>query len=100
MLRKVSKRQKSLDELTQQVESWFAEVEEQMETETRDLRSALKAQGDDLLVAIETTSKELSSNLQAEAAEISDVKLGREDLAGLLSEVALRLKKDFKLPKT
>lgn len=91
---------KNLDELAQQVESWFAETEEQMETEARDLRSAVKTQGDDLLLAIDTMSKEQSSNLAAEAAELADAKLGREDLASLLSEVALRLKKDFKLPKT
>jgi hypothetical protein len=59
----------------------------------------LKSQGDDLLEVIDATSGELSSSLQHEAEALADAKLGRDDLAGLLSEVALRLKKDFKLPK-
>ncbi len=90
---------KDTDALGQQVEGWFAEVEEQMESETRQLRAALKEQGDELFTAISETSAQFSSTLQGQAQELSDTKLGRDDLAALLSEVALRLKKDFKLPK-
>lgn len=88
-----------IDNLGQQVESWFAEVEEQMESESRQLRASLKAQGDELLEEIQDTSKQVSSSLQGETQELAEAKLGREDLAALLSEVALRLKKDFKLPR-
>ena len=45
------------------------------------------------------THEQLSESMAEETRSLADGKLAREDLAALLSEVALRLKKDFKLPK-
>ena len=86
--------------LTQQVETWFAEVEEQFETDSRELRDALHQQGEDLATQIREARDELTESLTSETRSLSDSKLAREDLAGLLSEVSLRLTKDFKLPKS
>ncbi len=90
---------KDLDSLGEQVEGWFAEIEEQMESESRALHAALKEQGEELLGVINEHSEHLNSSLQGEARELAETKLGREDLAGALAELALRLKKDFKPPK-
>ena len=90
---------KDLDNLGQQVEGWFAEIEEQMESESRQLHAALKEQGEDLLGAINDQSEHFNSSLREEAGDLAESKVGREDLAGMLAELALRLKKDFKLPK-
>lgn len=75
---------KQVDNLGKQVEGWFAEVEEQMEAEARELRSSFE---------------QMSSSVLGEAKDLANAKLDREDLADVLSEVALRLKKDLKLPK-
>ena len=48
---------------------------------------------------IAETRDQLSAALTDEARSLDNSKLAREDLAGLLSEVSLRLTKDFKLPK-
>lgn len=85
-------------ELAQQLESWCAELEEQIGTETQDLRGLLQEQGEELSGTIHDTHEQLSKNLATETRNLADGKLAREDMAALLTEVALRLKKDFKLP--
>lgn len=90
---------KEYKELAQQVESWYAELEEQIGSETQDLRGTLQEQGEELAGMIHDTHEQLSKNLATETRSLADDKLAREDMAALLTEVALRLKKDFKLPK-
>ncbi len=85
-------------ELTQQVESWYAELEEQIGSETQDLRGILQEQSEELAGMIHDTHEQLSKNLATETRSLADNKLAREDMAALLTEVALRLKKDFKFP--
>lgn len=87
-----------LKELSQQLESWCAELEEQIGSETQDLRGILQEQGEELSGMIHDTHEQLSKTLTAETRDLADGKLARDDLAALLTEVALRLKKDFKLP--
>lgn len=88
-----------IKELTDQVETWFADVDDQLATETRDLRASLHEQHEALSQLISETHEQLSEALGAESRALTDAKIGREDLAALLSEVALRLQNDFKLPK-
>lgn len=88
-----------LGDLVTQVETWFAEVDEQLSTESKDLRSTLHDQAKDLTVQIREVHDQLQASLQKEAADLAQAKLGREDMAALLTEVAMRLNKDFKLPK-
>lgn len=82
-----------------QVEVWFAEVDEQLSSESKDVRETLHEQCTDLTAQIRENRDQLQASLQKEAAALADVKLGREDMAELLTEVAMRLNKDFKLPK-
>ena len=88
-----------LKELTDQVETWFADVDDQLATEAKDLRTSLHEQHEALSQLISETHEQLNEALNAESRALTDSKLAREDLAGLLSEVALRLQNDFKLPK-
>ncbi len=87
-------------DFAEQVEAWFAEVDDQLAGEMKTLRTTLHEQGKELAAQIREAHAELQVALQKEATELADVKLAREDLAALLTEVAVRLKKDFKLPKT
>jgi archaellum component FlaC len=89
---------KEFKELAQQVESWCAELEEQIGTETQELRGVLQEQGEELSGMINDTHEQLSKSLATETRNLADGKLAREDMAALLTEVALRLKKDSKLP--
>jgi len=89
---------KELKELGQQLESWYAELEEQIGSETHELRGLLQEQGEELSGMVSDTHDQLSKSLASETRNLADGKLAREDLAALLTEVALRLKKDVNLP--
>ena len=89
---------RELKDLAQQVETWCVELEEQIGTEAQDLRGLLQEQGEELNGLISDTHDQLSKTLASETRSLADDKLAREDMAALLTEVALRLKKDFKLP--
>ena len=88
-----------LQNLVEQVETWFAEVDEQLASEAKGLRKALLDQSEELSTYVQETYDQMTAELQKEADELADKKLAREDLAALLTEAATRLKKDFKLPK-
>ncbi|MDH3337765.1 MAG: hypothetical protein OEM76_08070 [Gammaproteobacteria bacterium] len=90
---------RELKDLTQQVEAWFGEVEDRIEVESKELRDSLHEKNEELAALITETRDHLNAALSNETRELADTMLAREDLAGLLSEVALRLKNDFKLPK-
>lgn len=90
---------RDLKDMTNQVEGWFGEVEDRLDTESKDLRNSLHEQSEELAALITETRDQLNAALVSETRNLADGKLAREDLAGLLSEVALRLTKDFKLPK-
>lgn len=85
-------------DLAQQVETWCVELEEQIGGEAHDLRSLLQEQSEELNGIIRDTHEQLSASLASETRTLADAKLARDDMAALLTEVALRLKKDFKLP--
>ena len=87
-------------ELTDQVETWFAEVDDQLATEAKDLRTSIHEQHESLSRLINETHEQLNDMLTAQSRSLTESKLAKEDLAGLLSEVALRLQNDFKLPKS
>lgn len=90
---------RDLKDATQQIESWFGEVEDRLDTETKDLRNAIHEQSEELAALVAETRDHLNAALVNETRGLADTKLAREDLAGVLSELALRLTKDFKLPK-
>ncbi|MBT8083612.1 MAG: hypothetical protein KJN72_00195 [Woeseia sp.] len=88
-----------LAEYADQVEGWFAEVEEQLSEETKGLRATLDEQSAEASGQLREVQTALQKEIDREAGELANQKIAREDLAALLTEMALRLKKDFKLPK-
>lgn len=90
---------RDLKDAAEQIEGWFGEVEDRLDTETKDLRKSLHDQNDELAALVAETRDQLNAALVNETRDLADGKLAREDLASLLSEVAQRLTKDAKLPK-
>lgn len=88
-----------LQSLIDQVETWFAEVDEQMAKDAKNIRLEIIDQSELLAAQIRDNHEQLTASLQQEADELADKKLARDDMASLLSEFAMRLSKDFKLPK-
>jgi len=89
-----------LAEYADQVEGWFAEVEDRLSEETNEIRESLAEQSNELTKQLHSAQDTLQQELSRETGELADQKMARDDLAALLTEMALRLKKDFKLPKT
>lgn len=85
--------------LVEQVEAWFAEVDEQLARESKDLRGTLNEQGKELTAQIREAHNQLLASLQKETSELANVTLAKEDMAAVLTEVAMRLNKDLKQPK-
>ncbi|MBU2676086.1 MAG: hypothetical protein KJP16_03310 [Gammaproteobacteria bacterium] len=85
---------KELKELSQQFESWCVELEEQIGSETQDLRGILQEQSEELAGMVHDSHEQLSKALAAETRTLADGKLTRDDMAALLTDLALRLKKD------
>ena len=85
-------------EFSRQVETWYAELEEGLGEESQALRRSLQEQSEELSGMISDVHNELSKSLSGETRSLSEAKVAREDLAEMLAEMALRLKKDFKLP--
>ncbi len=91
--------QGSLEQLRQETEAQFGEFDERVNAEMRTLRSDLHDQNVDLTGLVQQSREAVEARLEAESRELEDSKVAREDLAGLFSEVALRLKRDFDLPE-
>lgn len=89
---------RELKDMGGQVETWIAELEEGLGEEAQSLRRSLQEQSEELSGMISDVHDELSKTLSGETRNLTDAKLARDDMADLLAEMALRLKKDLKLP--
>ena len=72
----------------------LAALEQELATTDERLRDAIA----ELSTALGTRSSEAGAALARSTAELRTEKVGREDLSGLLIELALRLKGEFELP--
>ncbi len=72
---------KELENLTNQVEAWFTEIDEQFDAEGKELRAALKRQSDEL------------ASMIADMRSAADSKVDAATLARMLSDVAAKLGK-------
>jgi len=89
---------RELKDLSSQFESWCTELEEGLGEESQALRRSLQEQSEELSGMISDVHNEMSKSLSGETRNLANAKLARDDMAELLAEMALRLKKDVKLP--
>jgi len=73
-------------------------LDSQAAKDIRDLREQLLEQSKALSAELKEKHDHLKGQLDHEAGQIRDAMTGREALAEMLSEVALRLKKEFRVP--
>ena len=83
---------KEFTEFSRQVEGWFAELEEQYESDAKEHRSAVETMGADLSDAIQLSHDQLAADIENESKGLNEDKLSRDDLAHLLTEFAKMLK--------
>lgn len=86
---------KSLDEaLREELDGADAKVQDALKV----LRERLLKQSNDAADALQQQSEEFSRNLSSATESLRESKVARDELAGFLSEMALRLNRDFDLP--
>jgi hypothetical protein len=101
-----TERIEDLKELTRQVrdanktlEKKLAQLDDQMAKGTSELRTRILEQSKELSAEIGEKHREVMAALDREVQALRADKTDREALADLFTEVAMRLKKEFALPK-
>jgi hypothetical protein len=94
----VEKLARDLAETAKGLEMKVGHLDEQAAKDIRDLRQQLLDQSKALGSEIKEKNDQLKARLEAEAQLIRRAMTGRESLAEMLSEVALRLKGEFHVP--
>lgn len=87
-----------LQETRRRFEETISRLDEQTAQEARGIRTALEQKSKELAGVIQQSREEFNAMLSRQANQLEDRKVGREDLAELLSELALRLNRELDLP--
>ncbi len=88
----------SMADMRKVLENRIADVDEVHGSAEQEIRGRLHEQATELLEAIRNNQASIESSLREESRRLGDEKVARSDLAGLFSEVALRLQREFDLP--
>jgi len=83
---------------TKTIEKRIATLDEVVSSGNRELRQQLLAQAKALSDDSQKRHQEITAALERRASQLQGDKIDREALAGMLTEVALRLKGEFKMP--
>ena len=87
-----------LSETARGMELKVSNLDQQTAQDVRDLRERLLHQAKALSDEFKEKHDQLKGQLDQEATQIRDAMTGRETLAEMLSEVAMRLKREFRVP--
>ena len=94
----IEKLGRDLIEAAKNLDSKINNLGEHAGKEVRDLREQLLDQSKALSAEIREKHEQMKAGVEHEAAQIRGAMTGREALAEMLSEVALRLKNEFRVP--
>ena len=89
---------REMSETSRGLELKISNLDNQAAKDIRDLREQLLEQSKALSAELKEKHDHLKGQLDHEAGQIRDAMTGREALAEMLSEVALRLKREFRVP--
>ncbi len=88
----------SVADMRKVLENRIADVDEVHGSAEQEIRGRLHEQATELLEAMRNNQVAIETSLRDESRRLGDEKVARSDLAGLFSEVALRLQREFDLP--
>ena len=94
----IEKLSRDLAETARALESRIKNLDDRAAVEIHALREQLLEQSKALSGEIKEKHEQMKAGLDHEAAQIRNAMTGREALAEMLSEVALRLKNEFRVP--
>lgn len=87
-----------LAETRRRLEESLNRFDEQYANEARSIRGALQEKSAELATLIQNSRDDFNAMLTRQANSLEDRKISREDLAAMLSEVAMRLNRELDLP--
>jgi hypothetical protein len=90
---------KEMRDLHKMLEKKLAQLDDVMTESTTDLRKNVLDQSKALTAEITSRTRELAASLDREVSTLREEKTDREGLADLLTEMAMRLRKEFELPE-
>ncbi|MEM9056041.1 MAG: hypothetical protein AAGD86_01115 [Pseudomonadota bacterium] len=90
--------QEEIRELAKQSSQQLSALDEQSTTEARSIRAALLQQSNEMADTLREARDALAAETKKQSQSLEDRKVAREELAAMLSEVALRLNGEFDLP--
>ncbi len=88
----------SMADMRKVLENRIADVDEVHGSAEQEIRGRVHEQATELLEAMRNNQAAIETSLRDESRRLGDEKVARSDLAGLFSEVALRLQREFDLP--
>jgi Fe2+ transport system protein B len=97
-LQALEKAGRELADTARSLELKISNLDEQSAKDIRDLRQQLLEQSKALSAEIKEKHDQMKASLENEAQQIRGAMTGREALAEMFTEVALRLKNDFRVP--
>ena len=89
----------SSDRLAKALRTELSEVDERHETASSSLRERLHKLANETAESLRTSQDEISAVIDRMGTALRDEKVARDELAGFFSEMALRLTRQFDLPK-
>jgi hypothetical protein len=89
---------REMGETVRGIELRISNLDSQAAKDIRDLREQLLEQSKALSAEMKEKHDQMKGHLEREAGQIRDAMTGREALAEMLTEVALRLKNEFRVP--
>ena len=89
---------RALAETARGLEFKIGNLDEQAAKDIRDLRQQLLEQSKVLTAEIKEKHEQMKAGLESEAQQIRGAMTGREGLAEMFTEIAMRLKNEFRVP--
>jgi uncharacterized protein YaaN involved in tellurite resistance len=94
----VQQQERDLRELSQNLSRRLTEANDLAAETSRSIREEILSRSTNLLNELQAKHQEAGAALDRHVADLKDAKADRATIAELLSEMAMRLKGDFKLP--
>lgn len=89
---------RALKEVTRELEQKLAELDEYSTTESSEIRNEIHTSRTEIVADMKKLFGELTELVRRGNEELIESKVGRAEMAGMLSEIAMRLNRDFELP--
>jgi hypothetical protein len=84
--------------ISEELDGRIASLHDQMTVENREISEEMRKNRQELLSDMTELIGEVTDLIHKESKELDELKVSRAEIAGLFSEVAMRLNKDFDLP--